>query len=134
MDFAGGDADFKDVFVGVKNIPLIYSFLVGHQYEPAGLETITSSKYITFLERAAVSTLMPERHTGINLYRSWPNDKVTAALGAFQNSNSYGDAFGDVWAFTGRLTYAPINENKARSSCTSVVPSVTARPRTVSSS
>jgi phosphate-selective porin OprO/OprP len=112
LDFAGGDADFKDVFVGVKNIPILYSVLVGHQYEPAGLETITSSKYITFLERASVSTLMPERHTGINSYRAWPDDKVTASLGAFQNSNAYGDAAGDVWAVTGRLTFAPINENK----------------------
>jgi phosphate-selective porin OprO/OprP len=114
IDFAGGDADFKDMFVGVRDIPVLYSVLVGHQYEPAGLETITSSKYITFPERASVATLMPERNTGINAFRRWDDDRVTAALGAFQASNDYGDAAGDDWAVTGRVTVAPINEDGGR--------------------
>jgi phosphate-selective porin OprO/OprP len=112
MDFAGGDADFKDVFVGVKNLPLIYSLRVGHQYEPAGLETITSSKYITFLERSSVASLMPERNTGITAFRAWPEDRMTVTLGAFRNADAYGDATGDVWAGTGRVTFCPIIEDK----------------------
>ncbi|MCH7550042.1 MAG: hypothetical protein IH969_11010, partial [Candidatus Krumholzibacteriota bacterium] len=109
FDFAGGDADFKDVFIGVKKIPVLGAVLVGHQYEPAGLETITSSKYITFMERASVSTLMPERHTGIAMSRQWPEDKVTLSVGGFQNSDDFGTARGDDYAVTGRVTYAPIS-------------------------
>jgi len=114
LDFAGGDADFKDVFIGVKKIPLVSAILVGHQYEPAGLETITSSKVITFMERASVSTLMPERHTGFAMARQWPEDKFTLSIGGFQNSDNYGNARGDDYAVTGRFTFAPTNVDKGK--------------------
>jgi len=114
FDFAGGDADFKDVFIGLKRIPYIDKILVGHQYEPAGLETITSSKNITFLERASVSTLMPERHTGIAQSRVWNQSKVTVSVGAFQSSDNYGNALGDDYAYTGRVTWAPTNEDAGK--------------------
>lgn len=114
VDFARGDVDFKDVFMGVRKIPFVGSVLVGHQYEPAGLETITSSKYITFMERASVSTLMPERHTGIAMSRRWPEDKYTLSIGGFQNSDDFGDARGDDYAVTGRFTFAPTNVEQGK--------------------
>ncbi len=51
-DFAGGDADFKDVYVGLKKLPGVGTLKVGHFKEAFGLEELTSSKYITFIERS----------------------------------------------------------------------------------
>lgn len=114
FDFAGGDADFKDVYVGVRGVPLLGTVTVGHQYEPMGLETLTSSKVISLLERASVSHLMPERQTGIRFTRRGRDDRFTAAGGVFRTANSYGDAKGNDYAFTGRVVVAPVNEDHGR--------------------
>lgn len=37
-DFAGGDVDFKDVYIAVKGIPHVGMFKAGHHKEPFGLE------------------------------------------------------------------------------------------------
>ena len=49
-DFAGGDTDFRDVYLGVQNIPVIGTLLVGQMREPFSLERLTSSNYITFTQ------------------------------------------------------------------------------------
>jgi len=46
FDFAGGDADLKDAYIGLKDFP-IGSIRAGHFKEPFGLEELTSSKYIS---------------------------------------------------------------------------------------
>jgi phosphate-selective porin OprO/OprP len=51
FDFAGGDADLKDAYLGLTDFPL-GKLRMGHFKEPFSLEELTSSKYITFLERA----------------------------------------------------------------------------------
>jgi len=115
FDFAGGDVAFKDVFIGLKGIPFVGGIRVGHQYEPAGLETITSSKVITFMERASVSTLMPERNTGIQAFNKLADDRLVLAVGMFTASNEYGDAVGNDYAWTGRVAGLPIkNEENNR--------------------
>ncbi len=111
FDFAGGDADFKDVYVGVRGIPVLGTVTVGHQYEPMGLETLTSSKVISLMERASVSHLMPERQTGIRFTRHGKDDRFTVAGGVFRSANSYGDDQGSDYAFTGRVVAAPVNEH-----------------------
>ena len=37
---------------------------IGSQYEPFSMETLTSSKHITFIERALPGALAPDRHVG----------------------------------------------------------------------
>jgi len=114
FDFAGGDAKFKDMYMGVKDVPILGMLRVGHQKEPAGLETLTSSKVITFLERASVTHLMPERQTGILATRRLNNGKGTIAAGVFQEANKYGDATGNDYAFTGRVALAPVLKGHGR--------------------
>ncbi len=69
-DFAGGDADFKDVWVGLKKLPIVGNFRVGHHKVLMGLETLTSAKYITFMERAGTTALLPEREAGFFLFNT----------------------------------------------------------------
>ena len=52
-DFAGGDADFKDVWIGLKGIPGVASLRFGHQKEPFSLDELTSNMWATnYLGRA----------------------------------------------------------------------------------
>jgi phosphate-selective porin OprO/OprP len=109
-DFAGQDADFKDVYLGLQKIPVIGHLRIGHQKEPFSLEELTSSKYITFLERALpVAAFAPGRNTGIAAYNPVLDKRMTWAVGIYQETNDSGDAFNDFDDFnlTLRLTGLP---------------------------
>ena len=64
-DFAGANVVFKDAWVGLKDAGFLGRLHIGHQKAPMGLETLTSSKFISFLERSFTSALTPSRNTGI---------------------------------------------------------------------
>ena len=79
-DFARGDDSdgndkgnrpaFKDVYVGVSGVPYAGALRVGHFKEPFGLEELTSSKYMTFMERSLTSAFAPSRNVGLMAHRA----------------------------------------------------------------
>jgi phosphate-selective porin OprO/OprP len=107
-DFAGGDAAFKDVYVGLKKLGPLGTLRVGHMKEPVGLEELTSSKYITFMERSLTSVFIPARNTGFQLNDTCADGKVTWAIGAFQDTDDFGDSQGDNWNVSTRVTGTPV--------------------------
>ncbi len=115
-DFAGGDADFKDVFMRFLEVPFLADVTVGQQKEPFSLEEQTSSNHITFLERALPNALVPGRSTGIQSSRTFGDKRGTISVGAFKTgTDSFGDASGDGDnAATARVTYTPIHEDEGR--------------------
>lgn len=116
FDFAGGDADMKDAYLKFKNIPIIGNITVGHFKEPFSLEELTSSKYITFLERALPNAFAPGRNMGIKANNTLFDERVTWAIGLFRaNSNDFGedDVDGES-ALTGRVTWLPWYEENGR--------------------
>ncbi len=54
FDFAGGIIAFKDVWIGVDELPVVRRVRLGHQREPFSLEGYESSNYFPFVERAAI--------------------------------------------------------------------------------
>ena len=106
-DFAGGQSAVKDVYVGVVKIPVLGGFRVGHFKEPFSLETHTSSKYITFMERSLPNVFGPERSGGAALHNQVLQNRLTWALGAFRDTDPFGDRSGGKFHFTGRLTGLP---------------------------
>lgn len=111
-DFAGGDADFKDVYLGLRGLPYIGHIKVGHMKEPYSLEQLTSSNHITFMERALpVETFAPSngRNTGIKLHNSLLDNRMTWGIGAFYDVGDSGDSFDDVqnWDIGARVTWLP---------------------------
>ena len=52
FDFAGGEVAFKDVWIGLKDLPWVRRVRVGHMREPFSLEGQISSNDITFNERS----------------------------------------------------------------------------------
>lgn len=115
-DFAGGDADFKDVYIGLKKLPTLGTLKVGHFKEPFSLEELTSSKYITFMERSLPIAFAPSRNTGIGVMNAVLDKRMTWALGIFRDTDSFGDGAGDGggYSFTTRVTGLPWYEDKGR--------------------
>jgi phosphate-selective porin OprO/OprP len=107
-DFAGGDADFKDVYFGIKDVPVVGNVRVGQFKEPFSLEEMASSNDITSIERASANRLAPSRSAGIMLYNNYADSRVTSALGLFRGeADSFGNYRGDGYAATARLTGLP---------------------------
>ena len=107
-DFAGGDADFKDVYFGIKGVPALGNVRVGQFKEPFSLEEQISSNNITSIERANVNRLSPSRSAGVMFYNNYADQRVTGAVGIFRGADdSYGNYKGDGYAATARVTGLP---------------------------
>ena len=115
-DFAGGDADFKDVYLGLKKLPGVGTLKVGHFKEAFGLEELTSSKYITFMERSLPVIFAPSRNTGIGVNNTALNKRLTWAAGLFLDTGGYGDEDDaeNSAAATARITGLPWYQGKDR--------------------
>lgn len=116
-DFAGGDPDFKDVYLGLKKLPGVGTLKVGHFKEAFGLEELTSSKYITFMERSLPVIFAPSRNTGVGVSNTALNKRLTWAAGLFLDTDSYGDEEDDAEnsaAATARITGLPWYQGKDR--------------------
>ena len=105
-DFAGG-SEVKDLYIGLVDLPVVGGLRVGHYKEPFSLEELTSSKYVTFMERGLpVETFSPGRNTGFMLHRG--EERYTWAAGLFRDADDFGDAADtDEVNFTGRVTALP---------------------------
>ncbi len=112
-NFAGGDAVFMYVYAGVKDLPYVGTFKIGHDKEPFSLEELTSSRFVTFMERSLPHALVPHRNTGAELFNTALDENLTWAIGVFKDSDNYGEGFGEgEWAVTGRITGTPWFENE----------------------
>lgn len=111
LDFAGGDVSIKDVYMEVA-MPYAGNVKVGHFKEPFRLEALTSSKYITFMERALPIAFSPERNVGLMLHDSFLDDKLSIQAGLFREASSGDDVnIEDVRNITTRITFLPINND-----------------------
>jgi phosphate-selective porin OprO and OprP len=115
VELAGGNVRLRDVFVGLDMFPSVRQIRVGHFREPYSLEGMTSTNFISFLERSPQNALSPARNWGVCGFW-WPDDeRLLFTAGAFRdgtgsNGQSVGD--GNNWAYTARLTGLPIYEPK----------------------
>lgn len=109
-DFAGGDADFKDVWVALKLAPGELKF--GHAKEHFSLGELTSSKYLAFLERATpTEAFSASRNSGIS-FSSSPNERFNYGLGVHYDADDFGTSVDpDRFNMTGRAVYRPIYED-----------------------
>ena len=115
LDFAGGSIGFKDAYIDFAKVPGIGNFRVGHFKEPFRLEALTSSKYMTFMERSMHMPFSQERNSGFMIFNSLMDDKVGYQLGVFRAADEYGndkDA-NDGYSITSRISALPINNSEA---------------------
>ena len=112
LDFAGGAISFKDVWIELSELPFNGNLRVGHFKEPLRLEALTSSKYITFMERALPIAMSAERNTGA-MYHTTFGEKISLQTGVFRQGDSFGndkESTNNV-NVTSRITYLAMNHD-----------------------
>ena len=122
FDFAGGEAGFADVYMELKDVFCgIGDVTVGHFKEPFGLDELTSSRFVTFMERNTISQggFAPARNTGIKFSGDAMGDELNWAIGMFRNADDFGDDTGNTqqgeYNFTARVAGRPyVSEDKSQ--------------------
>ena len=116
FDFGNNAVDIKDAYI--RYIGNNWQIKAGNFREPFSLETMTTSRYITLMERPYPTEQAPSRHLGI-AYKTY-NNHLFFEAGVF-SSNLANDLIRDQnksngtdagWSVTGRLAWAPIVKDK----------------------
>lgn len=116
LDFANNELELKDAYI--RYIRNNWQLKAGNFREPFSLETMTTSRYITFLERPYATEMAPSRHMGV-AYKVYTNHVffegglfstvITNTLIRDQNKAQGTNA---GWAATGRFAWAPIKKDQ----------------------
>ncbi len=102
-DFAGSDVAVTDAYLQWNLKPV--SIKAGRFKVPASLEEQTSSRFITFMERAAFTdTFGLSRNIGIALI--YAQDDITINAGIFQSGDDF-ETSNDGHTYSARITYGP---------------------------
>jgi phosphate-selective porin OprO/OprP len=113
FEFAGssemGNTIFKDMYLGMKDLGPVGTVKVGHMKEPFSLEELTSSKYLTFMERGLPIVFDSSRNFGLMAQNHVLGERMTWAAGIFAPTNDVGSFFSATPAFnsTARITGLP---------------------------
>lgn len=119
FEFTFGETiKYADMYFAFLNVPVFEKLTVGHFREPFGMEELTSSNSIVFMERSLTSAFGPSRNTGIMLQKTFGNEKFRAFLGGFRVTDDLGtDILGTgKHSLSARLAYTPFYDtstNKA---------------------
>lgn len=109
-DFAGNEVDIKDAYLSYGGFKPL-SIKAGNFKEPFSIEELTSSKYITFMERAmVVDAFAPSRNLGLQAHAY--GNIWQGAIGLFgEGIDSPGTDQSQGYGTAGRATFAPINSD-----------------------
>lgn len=104
VDFAGGDAEIKDALLAWSGLPR-GTLTIGQFKQPFSLVNLTSSKYLTFIERPSPAALATDRRLGLGY--ALLDQHYTFAVSAYgQNVETGGEGLGAG----ARLTWTPLNK------------------------
>lgn len=117
LDFEMGSGGVRpsifDAYVKVTELPFVNNVQLGHFREPFSLEALTSSNWLTFIERSFNNTFDPSRNWGLMAFDWSASERFTWAAGVFrEGTDLFGDDIGDSgeWAGTARATYLLIDD------------------------
>ena len=106
VDFAENAVDIKDAFIGYKGFENT-TIQAGNFKEPFGMDTLTSSKDIWFVERSYTDAWTPDRRLGGGAF--YGTDRWEAAASLFGQAISVDTTGVDQgWGWAARVTGAPI--------------------------
>jgi phosphate-selective porin OprO/OprP len=88
-DFANDTGtDFKDVYVGLQDILVDGSeILLGNAKVPFSLEEVTSSRFITFMERGLPNVFVAGREAGLHVSVPWLDKRLLTAFSVTQTAD-----------------------------------------------
>jgi phosphate-selective porin OprO/OprP len=112
------DLLYKDIYVDRRNIPYLGTVRIGHQFEPFSLEDETSTKYITFMERALPTLAFdPDRNTGMLIYNTPYNGRLWWGTGVFipvVDWKPFDFSGNPGWNLSGRIAGLPWYADKTK--------------------
>jgi phosphate-selective porin OprO/OprP len=116
IELSERNIEAKDVYVGLINLPVIGNIRAGHFKEPFGLNELTSSKYIMFMERSLTTeTFAPGRNTGIMVHNTAFDERMAWAVGLFRDTGEFFNGeVNDGLHLTSRITAVPWVEDDGR--------------------
>ena len=105
IEFAGS-MSIKDAYVQRKGEAV--TLIIGQHKEPMGLEELTSSKYISTIERAMVTdAFAPSRNIGVSVKGGSKTFNWQAGL--FSDGDDATNSNKQLYAVTGRVVFAPMH-------------------------
>ena len=110
MEFAGGNkSEFRDAYLGWKDLPIFREVLLGNQKRPYGLDHLNSSRFNVFMERPFIieGDNQDARRFGLCSYGYSEDEAWNWRFGTFNQQliQSTGNYVSDSWQmeFAGRL-------------------------------
>lgn len=102
-----GRPNFQNAFLEQENLP-VGTVRAGRWKQPFSLETATSIRFLTFIERANLFAFVPFRRTGVGFFDFSDDERTTWAASVFRSADDgFGGSKGDGYrglATAGRLT------------------------------
>ncbi|MDJ0806991.1 MAG: OprO/OprP family phosphate-selective porin [Gammaproteobacteria bacterium] len=112
-DFAENDLSVKDVYLRYQGLRRLDALTIGQFKEPFSLEEQTSSKHITFMERALpVDTFSPGRALGLGIDAHGKSWNLSAGLFAEAVGDVPADEGNEGWGMAVRGTWALIRGDR----------------------
>jgi phosphate-selective porin OprO/OprP len=118
MDFAtAGRPSFMDVWGEQTNLPIFGNVRIGHYRQPFSLDSLTSVRQLTFLERSLpFQAFVPFRRVGVMAYDKSDSEMTTWAYGIYRTGGFNNAPLGDTrfasdigddggYSFSGRATH-----------------------------
>ena len=110
LDGDGGDDNFEDLYLQYTGFGKGAVVTIGNSKQPYGLEEVTSSKDISFLERAAITELFAVgRQEGVKVSGALGNNQYYG-IGAYLSDDDDSD---DELGFTARYSIAPVKTDRS---------------------
>jgi len=114
-DFAGGNPNFRDAHMGVRDIPYLGTIRVGRMLETHSLEQLSANSFHTFMERGLPAAFNEYWNNGITVQNHVLDKHATWAVGAFKRTDTFGDSdTNSKHHVSARVTGAPIYRNDGR--------------------
>jgi len=121
LNFAGGQLDVKDAFIGYRSDEHKYYFKAGYFKEPISMETTTTSRYQTFIEEPFMTEFAPARQMGIN-FSKWDtrylvvggvhfNDVENMEVTTYSQDINKASGTDEGYSLTGKAVFRPINKD-----------------------
>jgi phosphate-selective porin OprO/OprP len=112
LGYSGGQFTLTKAYLDFPDIRYIGDLVVGQFQPPMGLQLITSSRDISFMEPAApLQAMAPSEEAGVAIGRPVFDNRATWWLGLFApgaGATEYGNASQDYGSLIGRVTGLPI--------------------------
>lgn len=118
FDFSGSATEIKDAYIKYTNDLRSFNIKAGHFREGFSMETTTTSRYLTFVERSLMSKFSPSRHLGFQF--SYMREKYLFVGGVHFNTQGSFDEVefsqdankdngtDEGYSLTGRFVFRPI--------------------------